>query len=89
MTMTVSGDSMNKQGQESAEREVNRAITADENANAHYYQTLRRFVSGDSATPEARLDSAGLKEIDTSWIKLNYTNKNLRRAYMKLYGAYL
>lgn len=80
---------MNKPAQESAQREVNRAITADENANAHYYQTLRRFVSGSSAVPEARLDSAGLKEISTSWIKLNDTNKILRRAYMKLYGAYL
>ncbi len=80
---------MNKQVQESAEREVTRAITADENANADYYQTLRRFISGESALPESRLDSAGLKDIDTSWIKLNSTNKNLRRAYMKLYGSYL
>jgi hypothetical protein len=28
-----------------------------------------------------------LKEIDTAWLKLNDTNKRLRRAYMKLYGA--
>jgi non-ribosomal peptide synthetase component E (peptide arylation enzyme) len=80
---------MDKLFQESAEREVKRAITADENANASYYKTLRRFIAGDLAVPQSRLDSAGLKEIDTLWIKLNNTNINLRRAYMKLYGAYL
>jgi hypothetical protein len=80
---------MNKRAQESAEREVNRAISADEHANARYYQTLRRFIPDRSSLPEARLDSAGLKLIDSSWIKLNDTNKNLRKAYMKLYDAYL
>ena len=80
---------MNKQVQEAADRETNKAITADEKANALYYRTLRRFISGESSEPGARLDSAGLKEIDTAWLKLNGTNKNLRRAYMKLYGAYL
>jgi hypothetical protein len=80
---------MDKLFQESAEREVKRAIAADENANASYYKTLRRFVATDAAVPQPRLDSAGLKEIDTLWIKLNNTNINLRRAYMKLYGAYL
>jgi hypothetical protein len=80
---------MNKQIQESAEREVNKAITADEHANAQYYLTLRLFVSGNSVKPKAKLDSAGLKTIDVAWIKLNDTSKNLRRAYMKLYGAYL
>ena len=80
---------MNKQVQEAAEREVIKAITADEHANAHYYQTLRHFVTDNSVKPEAKLDSAGLKTIDIAWIKLNDTNKNLRRAYMKLYGAYL
>jgi len=80
---------MDRLFQESAEREVKRAITADENANASYYKTLRRFIAGDLAVPQCRLDSAGLKEIDTHWIKLNNTNINLRRAYMKLYGAYL
>ena len=80
---------MNKQFQESAEREVKRAITADENANACYYQTLRRFLTADPALPHPRLDSDGLKEINTTWIKLNSTNINLRRAYMKLYGSYL
>ena len=80
---------MDKLLQESVEREVTRAITADENANACYYKTLRRFLNGDLAMPHARLDSAGLKEIDTSWIKLNNTNANLRRAYMKLYRTYL
>jgi hypothetical protein len=80
---------MNKQIQEAAEREVIKAITADEHANANYYQTLRLFVPADSVKPEVKLDSAGLKTIDIAWIKLNDTNKNLRRAYMKLYGAYL
>jgi hypothetical protein len=80
---------MDKQYQEAAERETNRAITADEHANAHYYRILRRFTPGGSTRPEARLDSAGLKEIDSAWIELNGTNKNLRRAYMKLYGASL
>jgi hypothetical protein len=80
---------MNKQFQETVEREVSKAITADEHANAQYYQTLRRFVPVNLAKPEARLDSDGLKQIDAAWIKLFDTNKNLRRAYMKLYGAYL
>jgi hypothetical protein len=80
---------MNKQFQEAAEREIVRAITADEHANARYYQVLRRFVSGQAEKPEARLDSTGLKAIDTAWIELNGTNKNLRRAYMKLYSTYL
>ena len=62
---------------------------ADEHANAHYYQTLRRFLPGGSAEPEARLDSSGLKEIDTAWIRLNDTNKKLRKAYMKLYNTYI
>jgi hypothetical protein len=80
---------LNKQFQESAEREVVRAITADEHANAHYYQILKRFVPDSSAGPQARLDSSGLKEIDTAWLRLNDTSKKLRRAYMKLYGSYI
>ncbi len=48
---------MNNQLQESSEREVVRAIIADERANAHYYQVLRRFVPNNSAKPETRLDS--------------------------------
>jgi hypothetical protein len=80
---------MNKQFQEAAEREIDRAITADEHANAHYYQVLRRFVPGKADKPEARLDSTGLKAIDNAWSELNGTNKNLRKAYMKLYGASL
>jgi hypothetical protein len=78
---------MNSQVRETAEMETNRAITADEKANALYYQTLRRFISGVSAKTQARLDSAGLKEIDAAWLKLYDTNKNLRRAYMKIYCA--
>ena len=78
---------MNMQIQEAAKREVDRAISTDEDANVRYHQVLRRFLRGNSAKAEARLDSAGLKEIDSSWIKLNDANKNLRRAYMKLYSA--
>jgi hypothetical protein len=80
---------MHMQDREAAERETNKAITADENANTVYYQIVRRFISGVSSKPEARLDSAGLKAIDAAWLKLNDTNKNLRKAYMKLYSTYL
>ncbi len=80
---------MNHQAREAAEREIIRAITADEQAVAQYYQVLRRFLPGELAKPEAKLDSSGLKEIDAAWIKLNETQKILRRAYMKLYGASL
>jgi len=87
---------MNKLLQEAADRELYRAISADEQANTHYYQILRRFISSKSAFPEekprqpdARLDAGGLKEIDTAWLKLNDTEKKLRSAYMKLYVAYL
>ena len=87
---------MNKLVQEAADRELNRAISADEQANTHYYQILRRFITTKSAfpeeklrQPEARLDAGGLKEIDTAWLKLQDTEKNLRRACMKLYVAYL
>ena len=87
---------MNVLVQESADREINKAIVADEQANAHYYQILRRFISSKSVIageklrqPEARLDAGGLKEIDTAWLKLNDTEKKLRSAYMKLYVAYL
>ncbi len=83
---------MNKLVQEAADRELNRAISADEQANTHYYQILRRFVSSKSSLPkeilrqpDARLDAGGLKEIDTAWTKLNDTEKKLRSAYMKLY----
>jgi hypothetical protein len=80
---------MNVQYKEAAMRETNSAINADEQANAQYYQVLRRFLTGEAAGPEARLDSAGLKEIDSAWTKVSGTNNNLRRAYMKLYRAYL
>ena len=85
---------MNKLVQEAADRELNRAISADEQANTHYYQILRRFISSKSAfseeklrQPDARLDAGGLKEIDMAWLKLQNTEKNLRKAYMKLYVA--
>ena len=87
---------MNNLVQEAADRELYRAISADEQANTHYYQILRRFISSKSAFPEeklrqpnARLDASGLKEIDVAWLKLNDTEKKLRSAYMKLYVAYL
>ena len=87
---------MNKLVQEAAERELNRAILADEQANARYYTILRRFITTKSANPEekscqsdARLDAAGLKLIDTAWLILQYTEKKLRSAYMKLYVTYL
>ena len=87
---------MNKLVQESADREINRAIVADEQANAHYYRILRRFISSKSVIagekphqPEAKLNAGGLKEVDTAWLLLQTTSKNLRRAYMKLYAAYL
>ncbi len=87
---------MNKQVQEAADRELNRAILADEQANTHYYQVLRRFTSSKSALPEeelrppeAILNAGALKEIDTAWLKSNNTENRLRNAYMKLYVAYL
>ena len=87
---------MNNLVQEAADRELNRAIAADEQANAHHYQILRRFISSKSAfpgeklrQPEARLDASGLKEIDAAWLKLQDTERKLRSAFMKLYVAYL
>ena len=87
---------MNKIVQEAADRELNRAISADEKAHTRYYQILRRFITTKSAFPEeklrqpdARLDAGGLKEIDTAWLKITNTEKKLRSAYMKLYVAYL
>lgn len=76
---------MNQPGREAAEREIIKAIMADEQANASYYQVIKHFVPGESTKLEARLDSSGLKKIDAAWLKLNETNKSLRRAYMKLY----
>jgi hypothetical protein len=79
-----------------ADRELNRAILADEQANTRYYQLLRRFISSQPASPaekirqpEARLDSGALKDIETAWLTLNNTEKKLRNAYMNLYVAYL
>ena len=87
---------MNMIVQEAADRELYRAISADEQANTNYHQILRRFISCKSSLPdeklhqpEARLDAGGLKEIDAAWLKLNNTEKKLRNAYMKLYVAYL
>ena len=87
---------MNKLIQEIADRDINNAIIADEQANAHYYQILRRFISSNSPItnrklrqPEAKLDAAGLKEIDKAWQLLQITAKNLRRSYMKLYTSSL
>ena len=85
---------MNNRVQETADREINRAIIADGQANAHYYKILRRFISGNSSItseevcqPEAKLNADGLKEIDKAWRLLQITAKNLRRSYMKLYAS--
>jgi len=82
--------------QEAADRELSKAISADEQANTHYYEILRRFISGKSSLPEgrlrqpeARLNAGALKEISSAWQILNNTEKKLRNAYMKLYAAYL
>jgi len=87
---------MDNMVQETAERELNRAILADEKANACYYQILRRYITTKSAFSEenqrksdARLDAGGLKMIDKVWLTLQYTEKKLRSAYMKLYEACL
>ena len=87
---------MNNRVQETADREINRAIIADEQANAHYYRILRRFISGNSTItgeelrqPEAKLNAHGLKEIEKAWLLLQITAKNLRRSYMKLYTSSL
>jgi hypothetical protein len=87
---------MNRLLQEIANRELNRAISAGEEASSQYYEILRRFISNKPASPrekgrqpDARLDAEGLKDIDTAWNKLNGTEKKLRNAYMKLYEAYL
>jgi hypothetical protein len=87
---------MNKMAQEAAERELNRAILADEKANACYYKILRRFINTKSGFSEekllqsdTRLDADSLKLIDKAWLTLQYTEKKLRSAYMKLYVAYL
>ena len=82
--------------QEAADRELYIAISADEQANTHYYQILRRFISSKTSfpaeklhQPEAILDAGALKEIDAAWLQLNNTEKKLRNAYMKLYVANL
>ena len=85
---------MNKPVQEAADRALDKAISADEQANTYYYQILRRFTSskpdipgGKLRQPEAKLDANGLKEISIAWLKLQNTEKKLRSAYMKLYEA--
>ncbi|MBA7522427.1 hypothetical protein ES705_14546 [subsurface metagenome] len=85
---------MKQSNQETADRALNRAISADEQANTCYYQILKRFITTKSAFPEeqlrqpdARLDAGGLKEISATWAKLQDTQKKLRTAYMNLYVA--
>ena len=80
---------MNHPRREAAEREIIRAITADEQANNYYHQVIKNFAFGEATNPEAGFFPSGLKEIDAAWSKLNDTNKRLRRAYMKLYSASL
>jgi len=69
------------------------ALLTDEQANPHYYQIIRRFISRKLAFPEeklrqpdARLDAGGLKEIDLAWLKPQNTEKNLRKAYSNIYS---
>ena len=85
---------MNVLVQESADSEINRAIVADEQANAHYYQILKRFIPTKLASSDerlyqndAKLDAGGLKLIDAAWLTQQYTEKKLRSAYMKVYAA--
>ena len=80
---------MTKAVQETVEKEINKAIIADEQVNAHYYETIRRFISTKSTTSDAKIDAASLKEMDVAWLTIESTGKNLRRAYMKLYGTHL
>jgi len=77
---------MNNLVQEAADRELYRAISADEQANTHYYQILRRFITTKSAFPEeklrqpdARLDAGGLKEIDVAWLKFKIPKRTFAR----------
>ena len=85
---------MNKPVQEAAERELNRAILADAQANSHYYQILKRFIPTKPTSSDEKLyqtdttlDASGLKLIDAAWLTQQYTEKKLRSAYMKLYAA--
>lgn len=71
------------------EKEINRAIIADEQANANYYEAIRRFISANSTSRDVKMDSPSLKEIDATWLTKESTGKNLRRAYMKLCGSHL
>ncbi|MFC1899779.1 hypothetical protein ACFLXP_05590 [Chloroflexota bacterium] len=87
---------MSQSVQVTADRALNRAISTDEQANACYYQILKRFVTTKSALaeekprqPEARLDADGLKHISAAWLVLQDTQKKLRKAYMNLYTASL
>ncbi|MFC1915816.1 hypothetical protein ACFLW4_03895 [Chloroflexota bacterium] len=87
---------MKKLSRETADREMNRALEAYEHANDLYYQILRRYISSKSAIPgeklrrpDAELDATGLKEIDTAWLKVQETGKQLRKAYMTVYEAHL
>ncbi len=87
---------MNKLVQVSNGRDIIRAIGADEQANTNYYQVLRRFISNKSTFPEDklcqpddRLNDIGLNGIDIAWLKLQNTEKNLRKTCMKLYVASL
>jgi hypothetical protein len=87
---------MNRLLQAFADRELNRAISAGEEASSRYYGILRRFLSIAPASlkekqslPGTRLDADGLKAIDIAWNKLDSAEKKLRNAYMKLYEAYL
>jgi len=80
---------MNESIRQAAAKEIERAITADEIANTCYYRIIRQFTSERSTGSETNPPSAGLKEIDTAWLRLNRTARDLRKAYMKLYTSFL
>ena len=65
--------------------EIDKAIIADEQANANYYNAIRRFKSARLTNANTKLDTESLKELDAAWITKESTGKNLRKSYMKLY----
>jgi hypothetical protein len=65
--------------------EIDKAIIADEQANASYYNAIEGFKSARLTKANTNVDNACLKELDSAWIAKESTGKNLRKAYMKLY----
>ena len=77
---------MAKATKETIKEEIDRAITADEQANANYYGAIRGFTLAMLTTAGTNMDAASLKEIEAAWVTKESSGKNLRRAYMKLFG---